>query len=148
MKKFAALKREFNLAVSLHAPDDNTRSKLIPDNVRYSIKDILSACAECSEATGRMAMFEYTLVDGINDDPAMGLELGKIAARLHAKVLKQGKRCLSCEGREVECSGPGNHIMGQICLLHRKSNPCRIVRDLHRSVNNASVIFAIFPCSQ
>ena len=86
MKEFAAWGRPFNLAISLHAVDDETRSKLIPDNVRYSIKDILSACAECSEATGRMAMFEYTLVDGINDDPAMGLELGKIAARLHAKV--------------------------------------------------------------
>lgn len=86
MKEFAAWGKPFNLAISLHAVDDETRSRLIPDNVRYSIKEILQACSECSEATGRMATFEYTLVDGINDDPAMGRELGKIAARLHAKV--------------------------------------------------------------
>ncbi|MBE6403443.1 MAG: 23S rRNA (adenine(2503)-C(2))-methyltransferase RlmN [Lentisphaerae bacterium] len=86
MKEFAAWGRPFNLAISLHAVDDETRSKLIPDNVRYSIKEILQACAECSESTGRMILFEYTLVDGINDDPAMGRELGRIAARLHAKV--------------------------------------------------------------
>ena len=86
MREFAAWGKPFNLAISLHAVDDETRSKLIPDNVRYSIKEILQACAECSDATGRMVTFEYTLVDGINDDPAMGRELGKIAARLHAKV--------------------------------------------------------------
>lgn len=86
MKEFAAWGKPFNLAISLHAVDDATRSRLIPDHIRYSIKDILQACAECSGATGRMVTFEYTLVDGINDDPAMGRELGRIAARLHAKV--------------------------------------------------------------
>ena len=86
MKEFAAWGKPFNLAISLHAVDDATRSKLIPDHVRYSIKDILQACEECSQSSGRMATFEYTLVDGINDDPAMGRELGRIAARLHAKV--------------------------------------------------------------
>ena len=86
MKEFAAWGKPYNLAISLHAVDDETRSRLIPEHVRFSVKDILQACSECSQATGRMATFEYTLVDGINDDPAMGRELGRIAARLHAKV--------------------------------------------------------------
>ena len=86
MKQFAAWQRPFNLAVSLHAVDDVTRSQLIPDHCRYPIKDILEACALCAGKTGRMPTFEYTLIAGINDDPAMGRELGKIARKLHAKV--------------------------------------------------------------
>ena len=86
MEEFATWGRPFNLAVSLHAVDDDTRSRLIPDNVRYPVNEILQACEKCAEATGRMITFEYTLIDGINDDPAMGLELGRIARKLHAKV--------------------------------------------------------------
>ncbi len=86
MEQFAAWARPFNLAISLHAVDDETRSKLIPDTVRYPLEDILKACALCADSTGRMPTFEYTLVEGINDDLAMGRELGRIARKLHAKV--------------------------------------------------------------
>jgi len=86
MNEFAAWGRPFNLAVSLHAVDDEVRSKLIPDHCRYPVSEILAACRRCSEANGRMVTFEYTLIDGINDDPAMGRELGRIARDLHAKV--------------------------------------------------------------
>lgn len=86
MEAFAAWAKPFNLAISLHAVDDEVRSKLIPDHVRYPLDEILKACEKCSEATGRMVTFEYTLIDGINDDPAMGRVLGKIARKLHAKV--------------------------------------------------------------
>jgi len=86
MEEFAAWGKPFNLAISLHAVDDVTRAELIPDHCRYPVKDILESCRRCCEATGRMATFEYTLVDGINDDPAMGRTLGRIARDLHAKV--------------------------------------------------------------
>ena len=86
MDEFAAWARPFNLAVSLHAVNDEVRSKLIPDNCRYKVSEILDACRRCSDSNGRMITFEYTLVDGINDDPAMGRELGRIARDLHAKV--------------------------------------------------------------
>ena len=86
MKEFAAWGKPCNLAVSLHAVDDEVRSKLIPDNCRYSVKEILEMCELCNRSNGRMITFEYTLIDGINDDPAMGRELGRIARRLHAKV--------------------------------------------------------------
>lgn len=86
MREFAAWGRPFNLAVSLHAVDDATRAKLIPDNCRYGVQDILQECRNYSEKTGRMVTFEYTLIAGINDDPAMGRKLGMIARELHAKV--------------------------------------------------------------
>ena len=86
MDEFAAWGKPYNLAVSLHAVDDDVRSKLIPDHCRYPVKEIIAACQRCSDANGRMITFEYTLIDRINDDPAMGRELGKLARRLHAKV--------------------------------------------------------------
>ena len=86
MQEFAAWGRPFNLAVSLHAVDDVTRGRLIPDNVRYPVKDIIEACRFYSESTGRMTTIEYTLIDGINDELSMARELGRIARSLHAKV--------------------------------------------------------------
>ena len=86
MDEFAAWGKPYNLAVSLHAVTDDVRSKLIPDFCRSPVSEILSACQRCSDATGRMITFEYTLIDNINDDPSMGRELGRIARRLHAKV--------------------------------------------------------------
>ncbi|MBR7119762.1 MAG: 23S rRNA (adenine(2503)-C(2))-methyltransferase RlmN [Lentisphaeria bacterium] len=86
MEKFAALKREYNLAVSLHAPDDATRAKLIPDPLRYSVADILAAADNWSENSGRQYTLEYTLVAGINDSVDHALQLGKLAYRHHAKI--------------------------------------------------------------
>ena len=60
----------------------------MPINNRYKIEEVLSACQKYQAIMGlsRMITFEYTLIDGINDDPAMGRELGRIARDLHAKV--------------------------------------------------------------
>ncbi len=86
MRKFAAWGRPFTLAVSLHAVDDATRARLIPDYCRYPVAEILAAAAEYAESSGRMVTFEYTLIAGINDDLAMARELGRLAATIHAKV--------------------------------------------------------------
>lgn len=86
MKKFAALKREFNLAVSLHAPDDNTRAKLIPAKLRYPVAEIIAAADEIAQANNRQYTLEYTLVAGINDSPLHAEKLGKLAFAHHAKI--------------------------------------------------------------
>ena len=86
MKKFAGLKREFNLAVSLHAPDDNTRSKLIPAQLRYPIAEILAAADEIAHANNRQYTLEYTLIAGINDSIEHASKLGRIAFAHHAKI--------------------------------------------------------------
>jgi 23S rRNA (adenine2503-C2)-methyltransferase len=86
MKKFATLKREFNLAVSLHAVDDETRAKLIPPHLRYPVREILSAADEIRDANGRQYTLEYTLIAGINDSPEAAEKLGKIAVAHRAKV--------------------------------------------------------------
>lgn len=86
MKKFATLKREFNLAVSLHAPDDQTRAKLIPPKLRYPVAEILSAADEIAKANNRQYTLEYTLISGINDSVEHAEKLGKLAFLHHAKV--------------------------------------------------------------
>jgi len=86
MRKFSELRREYNLAVSLHAPDDATRAKLIPDDCRYPIPEILAAADLCRQENGRDYTLEYTLISGVNDSPDQARRLGEIAYERHAKV--------------------------------------------------------------
>ena len=86
MEKFAQLKKEYNLAVSLHAPDDATRAKLIPDKLRYPVADIINAADAWSNASGRQYTLEYTLVAGVNDSVKHAKALGEIAWKHHAKI--------------------------------------------------------------
>ena len=86
MLKFAELQKEYTLAVSLHAPDEETRSKIIPDTLRFPIKDILNAVDNYREKAGRMVTLEYTLLAGINDSDAQAEALGRLAFAHHAKV--------------------------------------------------------------
>ncbi len=55
------------LAVSLHAADDELRDELVPINRRYPIAELLRACGEYRERTGRRVTFEWALIDGVND---------------------------------------------------------------------------------
>ncbi len=86
MRQLAELGRQVNLAVSLHAADEATRAVLIPDKLRYPIKDILDACEYYREKTGRMITLEYTLIAGINDKSGDAERLAAIARRMYAKV--------------------------------------------------------------
>jgi 23S rRNA (adenine2503-C2)-methyltransferase len=58
---------QVELSVSLHAPDDALRSRLMPVNRRYPIAALMAACGDYSRATGRLVTFEYTLIRGLND---------------------------------------------------------------------------------
>ena len=63
------------LALSLHAPNDEIRRRIMPVAKKYSIKDILSACDLYFEKTGRRVTFEYCLIDQVNDQAAHAKEL-------------------------------------------------------------------------
>jgi 23S rRNA (adenine2503-C2)-methyltransferase len=66
---------QINLAVSLHAPNDALRSKLAPINTRYPIAEVMAAVRDYVGRTHRRVTFEYALMDGINDSPALAREL-------------------------------------------------------------------------
>ena len=66
------------LAVSLHAPIDDLRTALVPLNRRYPLSVLLDACWEYQAKTGRRVTFEYTLLDGVNDTPALARDLVRL----------------------------------------------------------------------
>ena len=86
IKALAELGKQWNLALSLHAPDDKTRALLIPTKFRRDIREILSACQAHREATGRLLTIEYVLLAGINDSPEMARKFARLAADANAKV--------------------------------------------------------------
>ncbi len=78
IRKFAGEKMEANLAISLHAPDDRLRSRLMPINRQYNIKQVLEAVDFYIKKTKRQVMFEYLMIDGVNDEPEMAETLAKL----------------------------------------------------------------------
>lgn len=58
---------QVNLAISLHAPNDELRRSMMPVAKRYSIKELMAACDRYTGKTGRRVTYEYALVDGVND---------------------------------------------------------------------------------
>ena len=86
IKALTELRKQWNLALSLHAPDDKTRALLIPTKFRRDIREILAACQAHREATGRLLTIEYVLLAGINDSPEMARKFARLAADANAKV--------------------------------------------------------------
>jgi 23S rRNA (adenine2503-C2)-methyltransferase len=79
------------LAVSLHAPDDELRSNLVPLNKKYPIAELLQACSRYQQAAPRDFMtFEYCMLDGVNDQP-------EHARQLIALVREHAAQGLSCK---------------------------------------------------
>ena len=86
IRRLADQHRPWNLALSLHAPNDRIRSMIIPDKCRFPIREVMEACEYYREGTGRMITFEYVLVEGVNASSACAMELATLARRAHAKV--------------------------------------------------------------
>ena len=70
-------KLALTLSVSLHAPNDEIRNKIMPVSKRYSMQALLSACREYTNNTGRRISFEYSMIKGVNDSAENANELGK-----------------------------------------------------------------------
>lgn len=83
IRELAQLGKQYNLAVSLHAPDEGTRTKLVPVNDKIGIDAVLSAADDFFAATGRRVTYEYVLLSGVNDTPAQARQL---AALLQSRV--------------------------------------------------------------
>ena len=67
---------QLTLSVSLHAPDDETRTRLMPVNRAFDVDAVLAACRRYFEKTGRRVSYEYALIDGVNDTPRHARLLG------------------------------------------------------------------------
>ena len=67
IQRLADLGLQLTLSVSLHAPDSETRSKIMPVNRAYDVDKLFAACHDYFKKTGRRISFEYAMIDGVND---------------------------------------------------------------------------------
>lgn len=84
--KLAAYHLQLTLSVSLHAPDDETRSRIMPANRGRGVEELISACERYYAVTGRRISFEYAMIDGVNDTPFHARLLARHARRVGAHV--------------------------------------------------------------
>lgn len=77
---------QFRLALSLHAPLPDLRRELIPLEKRYPLTEVMEALRAFDAAGGKRITFEYTMIDGVNDDPALAARLAELASSLQAFV--------------------------------------------------------------
>lgn len=84
--KLAENNLQLTLSVSLHAPDDETRSKLMPANRGRGVEELMDACERYFRKTGRRISFEYAMIDGVNDSLEQAKLLAKHARRVAAHV--------------------------------------------------------------
>ena len=67
IRRLAELELQLTLSVSLHAPDSETRSRIMPVNRAYDVDELFAACHDYFKRTGRRISFEYAMIDGVND---------------------------------------------------------------------------------
>jgi 23S rRNA (adenine2503-C2)-methyltransferase len=89
IRRFAAEHRQINLAISLHAADDELRSSMLPINKKYPIEELMSACREYVERSHRRITFEWALIREVNDTPEQARKLASLLKSLlcHVNVI-------------------------------------------------------------
>ncbi|MCM1539073.1 MAG: 23S rRNA (adenine(2503)-C(2))-methyltransferase RlmN [bacterium] len=78
IRQLAGEKLQITLALSLHAPDQETRERLMPVAKRYDIHDAVKACEDYFACTGRRITYEYALIGGVNDTPENARALAEL----------------------------------------------------------------------
>ncbi|RJP54261.1 MAG: 23S rRNA (adenine(2503)-C(2))-methyltransferase RlmN [Anaerolineaceae bacterium] len=86
IRRFADETRQVNLAVSLHAADDETRGEMMPVNKKYPIAEVIEACRYYVTKTGRRITFEWALIHGVNDTPETARRIASLLKGLNCHV--------------------------------------------------------------
>ena len=132
--KLAEKKLQLTLSVSLHAPNDEIRRRTMPVARRYPIDELIKACRDYFDTTGRRISFEYALIDGVNDQPEHAMELIALLKGMGAhvnlipvnKVNETGYRRVKRETVEAFCK-----------LLNDNGQNATIRRELGSDINAA-----------
>lgn len=85
--RFADENTQINLAISIHAPNDALRSKLMPVNRRFPFVELIEACKTYIKKTGRRISFEYALMGGVNDQPEHAEELARVLQQMPLSLI-------------------------------------------------------------
>jgi 23S rRNA (adenine2503-C2)-methyltransferase len=86
IRRLAELGKQYHLAVSLHAPDDQLRTRIVPTNEKTGLAAILEAADEFFAKTGRQVTYEYVLLGGLNDGSEHALALARLLRGRRAHV--------------------------------------------------------------
>ncbi len=86
IRRLAESGKQYHLAVSLHAPNDELRTKIVPTNDKTGIPDILAAADDFFETTGRQVTYEYVVLGGLNDQPLHARQLAGLLRGRKAHV--------------------------------------------------------------
>lgn len=86
IEKLAQRRLGLTLSVSLHAPDNQKRSGMMPVNDAYPVEQLIAACRDYQRITGRRVSFEYSMVKGVNDDPQSARALAALIRGMGAHV--------------------------------------------------------------
>ncbi len=126
--KLAQEPLQVNLAISLHAPTDESRSQTMPVNRKYPLKELLAACQNYIAATGRQVTFEYVLLAGVNDTFTSAQQLAELL-----KPLRQFAHvnCIPVNATSADYRTPGPEAIRafrNILFEHGISNSVRAER--------------------
>lgn len=91
--ELAKMKLGLTLSISLHATDNEQRSKIMPVNRSYDIQELLQACRDYIDTTGRRISFEYALINGLNDSYSQAKELAELLKGMicHVNIIPVNK---------------------------------------------------------
>jgi len=124
IERFAAEKRQVNLAISLHAATDKLRSQLMPINRKYPLSALIPAVRRYVEATHRRVTFEWALINGVNDTPEHAAKLADLAAGLpaaHVNLIP-----LNPSRGYAGAASTRDHVAAFKAILDERSVPCTV----------------------
>ena len=151
IRRLATENLQINLAVSLHAPDDQTRSQTMPINHRWGVSQLMAACRDYTMQTKRRIFFEYVLLSEQNDSSDHAYRLGKLLQNMlaHVNLIPVNPT------QNLECKRPTTRVIKQFQeVLYAMGVPstvrmekgidinagcgqlrARVVADHHRTAN-------------
>jgi len=134
IKTLADYNLQINLAISLHAPNDELRQKLMPVARKHSIEEIMDACRYYIDKTNRRITFEYSLIKGVNDSVDNARELSQLLKGMlcHVNLIPVNK----IEEREYEKSGI-DRIKDFKSILEHRGIEVTVRREMGADINAA-----------
>jgi 23S rRNA (adenine2503-C2)-methyltransferase len=123
IERFAKEKRQINLAISLHAADDELRSSMLPINKRYPLSDLIATVRNYTNLTHRRVTFEWALIHEVNDTPEQAHKLAALLKGMltHVNVIPLNPT----DGFEGQATTPKRARNFQ-SILESKGIPCSI----------------------
>ena len=120
------------LSISLHAPNDEIRSQSMPVNRRWPIDELLKACRDYIDATGRRISFEYAMIDGLNDSDAHAAEL---ADRLRGMLCHVNLIPINAVKGKAQRRSSRERILSFMQVLQKKGINATVRRTLGSDIN-------------